>query len=80
MFTTDNYSYTHGIFTAGKPNGSIIRFAVNLEKGLDDDYGLDKHGRHQSKKRQKGSDDSDDISRDSATRSEEEDISDVGSD
>ena len=56
FFTTDNYSINNGIFSAGKQNGSTLRFAVAVEK-LDELTNLiDKQGR---KGKKKDSDDSD---------------------
>lgn len=44
FFTTDNFSINNGIFSAGKQNGSFLRFAVSVVENRAGQP-IDEHGR-----------------------------------
>lgn len=50
LYTSDNWSITNGIFCSGKPDGSMIRFAVRIENNYLD-MGEKRHRGKSIKKR-----------------------------
>ena len=58
LFTTDNYSYNQGIFSAGKPNGSTLRFMVHIDQNHEGLPGLEKAKQNKSSDQETGVDES----------------------
>ena len=58
LFTTDNFSYNMGIFSAGKPNGSSLRFMVQIEQNHEGLPGLGPIKKNKTSSDETGIDDS----------------------